>query len=71
VREEHGDLGKEGSPRGKGLLPGRRNAHDDVAEQAAGERAELTLVHRERQDVRRSVFTTIEFVQFMNSFIVS
>lgn len=68
--EEHGDLVEDGGAGRKGLLPGSRDAHNDVAEDAAGQRTELAFVHRERQDVGRTILTAIDLVQLMDVFVV-
>ncbi|MDB4935912.1 MAG: hypothetical protein JWP87_2884 [Labilithrix sp.] len=71
MREEHGDLVEDRGAARLGLLPRSGNADDDVAENMPGERAELTLVHREREHVRGTILSTIEFVQLMDAFVVS
>ena len=68
--EEHGDLVEDRGAGRNGLLPGSGNAHNDVAEDPTGQRAELAFVHRERQDVRGTVLPAIEFVQLMDVFVV-
>lgn len=49
----------------------RGNADDDVPQDFVREAAEVTFAHRERQDVGRAIFSAIDFVQLMNSIIVS
>ncbi len=68
MRSEHRDLVENGDAALFGLFPCDLDAHDDVAEDAASERGEVTLSHREREDVGWSIFMTIDFVQFVNAF---
>ncbi len=70
MREEHGDLLENVDPMGTRLLPGRGNAHDDVTEEVARQGAELALVHREGEDVRRAILAAVDLVQLMDAFIV-
>ena len=69
--EEHRDLVQNRPAARSGLLARGIDAHNDVAEEVARERAELALVHRERQDVGRPIFMAIDLVQLMNVFVVS
>lgn len=70
VREEHRDLVEDRRRTRNGLFRGRRNADDDVAENVTRERAELPFLHGEGEDVRGAIFSTIDFVQLMNAFVV-
>lgn len=71
MREEHRHLVQDRPAVGLGLLAGSIDAHNDVAEHVAGQRAELALVHRERENVGRSIFMPIDFVQLVDVFVVS
>ena len=70
MREEHGDLLENGDLLRASLLPGGRNAHNDVTENVARQRPELTLVHREGQNVRRAILAAIDLVQLMDAFVI-
>ena len=70
MREEHGDLLEHGDAARLGLLPRRGNAHNDVPEHVTGELSELTLVHRERQDIRGTIHSAIDLVQLMDTFLI-
>ncbi len=70
MREEHRHLVENWPPALLSLLAGSIDAHNDVAQHVAGERAELTLVHRERENVRGTIFMPIGFVQLMDVFVV-
>lgn len=70
VSEEHRDLVQDRNTALVRLFPRGRNAHNDVAENGAGELGELALLHRERKHVGRPVFTAIDFVQLMDAFLV-
>ena len=68
--EQHRDLFQNGPAARLRLLAGRLDAHNDVAEEVTGERAELALVHRERQDVGGPIFMAIDLVQLVDVFVV-
>ena len=70
MSEEHGDLFEDRHLLRASLLPGGWNAHNDVTENVAGQRAELALVHREGQNVRRAIFAAIDLVQLMDAFVI-
>jgi hypothetical protein len=70
VREEHGDLLENGHLVRTSLLPGGWNAHNDVAEEVAGQLTELALVHREGKNVRRTILAAIGLVQLMHAFVI-
>lgn len=69
--EEHRDLLEDGGTPAPGLFPRRGNADNDIAEHRARELAELSFVHRERQDVGRTILMAIDLVQLMHSLVVS
>lgn len=71
MSEEHRHLVQDRPAPRLGLLAGGIDAHNDVAEEVAGQLAELALVHRERQDVGRAIFVAIDLVQLMDVFVVS
>ena len=71
MREQHGDLFENFDLLGASLLPGRGNAHNDVTQKVAGQRAELALVHRKGENVRRAIDTAIDLVQLMNAVVAS
>jgi hypothetical protein len=70
VREEHRHLVQYRPAPRLGLLAGSIDAHNDVAEHVAGERAELALVHGERENVGGPIFMPIDLVQLMDVFVV-
>lgn len=67
---EHRDLVEHADVAFTSLFPSRLDADDDVAEDAACERGEVALPHREGEYVCRSIFMAIVLVQFVNTFIV-
>ena len=71
MREEHGHLVENRPAARLGLLAGSIDAHNDVAEEVAGQLAELALVHREGQNVGGPIFMPVDLVQLMDVFIVS
>lgn len=71
MRGQHGDLLEHVLPCLLSLPARGRNADDDVPEGLACKAPEFAFAHREGQDVGRSIFFAIEFVQLMHSIIVS
>lgn len=68
--QEHRHLLEEGHGPLVRLFPCGLHADDDVAERRPGELGEVTFAHRESKHVGRTVFMSIDFVQFMNAFVV-
>lgn len=71
VREEHRDFLQDSDAARKSLLPSRFNADNDVAENALCERSKLPFLHRKSQDIGRAIFSTIDSVELVHSFVVS
>lgn len=70
VGEEHRDLVEEARAALIGLFLRGRNADNDIPENTAGELGELSLLHRERKHVGRTIFVAIDLVQLMDAFVV-
>jgi hypothetical protein len=71
VSGQHRDLLEDVLAGVLGLPTGGGHADDDVSEDLAGKAAEFAFAHRERQDVGRAILFAIDFVQLMNSIVVS
>lgn len=70
VCEQHRDLVEQARTALRRLFPGGWNAHDDIPQDRPGELGELALLHRERKDVGRAIFISIDFVQLMDALVV-
>ncbi len=70
MREEHRQLVEDRSLSRESLLSRRGDADNDIAQEIAGEAREIPLAHRECEHVRRTIFSTIRFVQLLDLKIV-
>lgn len=71
MRHEHRHLVQNGNAPFGSLFPRRWDADNDVAEEMPCELAELSLVHRECEDVGGAILSAIDLVQLMETFVVS
>ncbi len=66
VRQQHRELGHQTVSGGLGLTPRRGDAHHDVSEKTIGPIAELALVLREGENVRRPILLAIDPVELLD-----
>lgn len=71
MRREHRDLVEDGNAAFGSLFPCHWYADNDVAEEMPCELAELSLLHRECEDVGGAILSAIDLVELMETFVVS